>query len=84
MFDMEVGFQRRRDIAVAGIDRQDGFAVAIVVLPATRRPDRPSRPPFWSRTRHVTVDSGQKQATGTWVSRGSVTLMLGTLGGGAG
>ncbi len=35
----------------------------------TMRSDRASRPPSWGRTRPVTVDSGQKQATGTWVSR---------------
>ena len=31
-----------------------------------------------------TVDSGQKQATATWVSGGGVTLVVGKLGGGAG
>ena len=49
-----------------------------------KRPDRTSRPPSSGRTRPVTVDSGQKQATGTWVSGGGVTLALGKLGGGAG
>ncbi len=38
--------------------------------PLPKRPDRASRPPSWGRTRPVTVDSGQKQATGTWVSGG--------------
>ena len=32
----------------------------------------------------MTVDSGQKQATGTWVSGGGFVLVLGKLGGGAG
>ncbi len=52
--------------------------------PLPKRPDRASRPPSWGRTRPVTVDSGQKQANGTWDSRGGVTLVLGKLGGGAG
>lgn len=34
-------------------------------------------------TRLVTVQSGQKQATGTSVPRGSVALVVGRLGGGA-
>jgi hypothetical protein len=33
-----------------------------------KRPDMASRPPSWGRTRPVTVDSGQKQATATGVS----------------
>lgn len=36
----------------------------------TKRRDMASRPPSWSRTRSVTVDSGEKQATGTWVFGG--------------
>ena len=36
----------------------------------TMRPDMPSRPPSWGRIRPVTVDSGEKQATGTWVFGG--------------
>jgi hypothetical protein len=31
---------------------------------------RASWPPSWGRTRPVSVDSGQKQATGTWVPCG--------------
>ena len=34
--------------------------------------DRAIRPPSWGTTRPVTVDSGQKQATGTWIAGGEV------------
>jgi len=37
----------------------------------SKRPDMASRPPSWGTTRPVIVDSGQKQATGTWVSGGA-------------
>ncbi len=42
------------------------------------------RPPSWGRTRPVTVDSGQNQATGTWFPGGGVTLVVRKVGGGSG
>ncbi len=88
----------RRQVAVAGqtrgrapaggaaehSQRDPGEVCDVNLSPLPKRLDRASRPPSWGRTRPVTIDSGQKQATGTWVSGRGVTLVLGKLGGEAG
>ena len=51
----------------------EGAAMSNLSAPLPKWPDRASRPPSWDRTRPVTVDSGQKPATATWLSRGGYT-----------
>ncbi len=72
------------------LDRDESYTVVpkhgdAWPLARHERPDRVSGPPTWDRARPVTVDSGQKQATATWIPppEGGI-LVVGKLGGGAG
>ena len=48
----------------------EGSAMSIWPQSCPNGLNKASGQPSWSRTRPLTVDSGPKQATGTWVSGG--------------